>query len=75
MVKCTGQLLTAAAERTPVKHCRWKSLNLSLLEAVWTQCTGVVVRQVGFDIDDICPGPPHPHHVKAFSSQVVTRDK
>lgn len=28
VVECTGQLLTAAAEDTPVQHCSWKPLNL-----------------------------------------------
>lgn len=49
--------------------------HLSLLEAVWTQCAGVVVSQMSFDVDDICPCSSHPHHIKTLSCQVVTWDK
>lgn len=51
------------------------SLYLSLLEAVWTQCAGVVVNQMTFDIDDIRPCPTHPHHIKTLPCQVVAGNK
>lgn len=53
----------------------FNSFYLSFLEAVWTQCTGVVVSQMTFDIDDIRPCSTHPHHIKTLPCQVVSRDK
>lgn len=49
--------------------------HLSLLESVRTQRAGVVISQVGFDIDDICACSTHPHHIEAFPGQIVAWDK
>ena len=50
-------------------------LYLSVLEPVGTQCAGLVVSQMSFDVDDIRARSTHPHHIKALSCQVVARDE
>lgn len=54
---------------------KFYNFYLSSLEAVWTQCAGMVVTQMSFDIDDIRPCSTHPYNIKTFSCQVVARNK